>query len=44
MVTGDFKLTAQAIARECGITEEGRVPLEGSEFIERIGGIVCRKC
>ncbi|KAJ2996983.1 hypothetical protein NUW58_g799 [Xylaria curta] len=32
MVTGDNKLTAQAIARECGILHPGGVVLEGPEF------------
>lgn len=47
MVTGDFKLTARAIALECGITIPGdstRLTLEGQEFIEQIGGVVCEKC
>ncbi|KAF4124368.1 P-type Ca2+ transporter type 2C [Geosmithia morbida] len=32
MVTGDNKLTAQAIARECGILQPGGVVMEGPEF------------
>lgn len=32
MVTGDNKLTAQAIARECGILQPDGVVLEGPEF------------
>ncbi|KAI1811921.1 putative calcium P-type ATPase [Poronia punctata] len=32
MVTGDNKLTAQAIATECGILEEDSVVMEGPEF------------
>ncbi|EMR71093.1 putative calcium p-type atpase protein [Eutypa lata UCREL1] len=32
MVTGDNKLTAQAIATECGILEEGGLVMEGPEF------------
>lgn len=44
MVTGDFKLTAQAIALECGITVPGRIPVEGHQFMEIIGGVVCKKC
>ena len=47
MVTGDFKLTARAIAVECGITNPGdpsRLTLEGQEFITKVGGVVCDKC
>ncbi|KAL5598590.1 hypothetical protein BROUX41_003484 [Berkeleyomyces rouxiae] len=32
MVTGDNKITAAAIARECGILHEGGLVLEGPEF------------
>ncbi|KAI0441457.1 putative calcium P-type ATPase [Xylaria telfairii] len=32
MVTGDNKLTAQAIAKECGILDEKGVVMEGPEF------------
>jgi Ca2+ transporting ATPase len=37
MVTGDNKLTARAIAKECGIIESGNeysLVMEGKEFIE----------
>lgn len=46
MVTGDNKITARAIAINCGITTEDsdRLVLEGAEFIERVGGIICKKC
>ena len=32
MVTGDNKLTAQAIARECGIMQHNSIVMEGPEF------------
>ena len=46
MVTGDNKVTARAIALNCGITTEdpSRIVMEGAEFMERVGGIVCKKC
>ena len=47
MVTGDNKLTARAIAKECGIIEAGdenSLVLEGKEFIEMIGGVICENC
>ena len=47
MVTGDNKLTAKAIALDCGIidpNDENSLVMEGSEFIAAVGGVVCRKC
>ena len=46
MVTGDNKVTARAIALNCGITTEDpdRIVMEGAEFIERVGGVICKKC
>lgn len=47
MVTGDNKLTARAIAKECGIIEAGNensIVMEGPEFIQAIGGVICKKC
>ena len=45
MVTGDNKITAKAIAIECGIlTNEIGGVLEGKEFMSRVGGLVCSEC
>lgn len=47
MVTGDNKITARAIAKECKIhdpTNPASLVMEGAEFIEKVGGIVCKKC
>lgn len=49
MVTGDNKLTAHAIAKECGIltSETEDLPdsvLEGPEFSMRCGGLTCKTC
>jgi Ca2+ transporting ATPase len=49
MVTGDNLITAKAIARECGIlTDElANLPdsvMEGPQFFDRMGGIICRNC
>ena len=46
MVTGDNKVTAKAIAIECGILidELTSLVLEGPEFIDLIGGVVCKSC
>lgn len=46
MVTGDNKITAIAIAKECGIIAEGeeemnpQVCMTGEDFHEFVGGIV----
>ena len=52
MVTGDNKITATAIARECYIlpadkkemdaTQGPDAILEGPEFYERMGGLICK--
>jgi Ca2+ transporting ATPase len=49
MVTGDNKITAMAIAKECkiiddkfGITSDS--VLEGPEFYDRVGGLICKTC
>lgn len=47
MVTGDNKITARAIARECHIVDpsnEHSLVLEGADFMTRIGGIICENC
>ena len=46
MVTGDNKVTARAIAINCGITnnDPDRIVMEGAEFMERVGGVICKKC
>ena len=45
MVTGDNKITAKAIAMECNIYKSSDdLVMEGVEFINEIGGIVCKKC
>jgi magnesium-transporting ATPase (P-type) len=45
MVTGDNKITAIAIAKECGILgenegDEGNVCMEGPEFYDFVGGLI----
>lgn len=45
MVTGDNRLTAKAIAHECGIIDKydpNSLVMEGAEFIRRIGGVICK--
>jgi Ca2+ transporting ATPase len=49
MVTGDNKITAIAIAKECGIINndismDGDAVLEGPDFFERMGGLFCKTC
>ena len=47
MVTGDNKITARAIAKECGIIEQGdenSIVMEGVEFNKLIGGVICLNC
>lgn len=47
MVTGDNKITARAIAEECGIinaNEDSNTVMEGKDFIQMVGGIVCEVC
>lgn len=49
MVTGDNKITALAIAKECNIINEkfgmtSDSVLEGPEFYERMGGLFCKNC
>ena len=52
MVTGDNKITAMAIARECYILPSDKKEfdnmqgpdqvMEGPEFYERMGGLICK--
>ena len=54
MVTGDNKITAMAIAKECNIINEsfmnkdgevdGDSVMEGPEFYKRMGGLICKTC
>lgn len=49
MVTGDNKITAMAIAKECHIIDEAQSKLEdsvleGPEFYEKLGGLYCKEC
>jgi Ca2+ transporting ATPase len=47
MVTGDNKITARAIAIECGLInpdDKDSIVIEGSEFMAKTGGVVCKKC
>lgn len=47
MVTGDNLITAKAIAEEIGIispNDTESIVMEGKDFIEKIGGVVCKKC
>lgn len=47
MVTGDNLLTARAIAIECGIinpNNKDSIVMNGADFIEKVGGVVCTHC
>lgn len=47
MITGDNKLTARAVAKECQIITPGddhSLVLEGAEFNQLVGGVVCETC
>jgi P-type Ca2+ transporter type 2B len=46
MVTGDNKVTALAIAKQCRIigTDHEDAVMEGPEFYERVGGLYCANC
>ena len=45
MVTGDNLITARAIAKEIRLIEDGdeAIVMEGTEFIRRIGGVICKR-
>jgi len=48
MVTGDNKITAKAIAKECHIYDDS-IPddiqvMEGPAFYEKVGGLYCKNC
>ena len=44
MITGDNKITAREIARECGILDSKSLIMEGEEFMNAIGGVICSFC
>jgi magnesium-transporting ATPase (P-type) len=49
MVTGDNKITAMAIAKECNIINantgiDNDSVMEGPEFYDRMGGLICKNC
>lgn len=47
MVTGDNIITARAISEEIGLINKGddkALVMEGKDFIEKVGGVVCKKC
>jgi Ca2+ transporting ATPase len=44
MVTGDNIITAKAIAKEIGLLSDQGIAMEGPDFNERVGGIVCKEC
>jgi P-type Ca2+ transporter type 2B len=47
MVTGDNLMTARAIAIECGIINpdnQNSLVMNGSDFIEKVGGVICKNC
>ena len=50
MVTGDNRVTATAIAKECDILDKNQKQfgeyevMEGQEFYEMMGGLICRTC
>lgn len=46
MVTGDNIVTAKAIAKDIGLVSNNKnfIAMEGPQFSELVGGIVCKKC
>lgn len=46
MVTGDNVVTATAIAKDIGIIRpnDNSLIMEGTEFMELVGGVICKSC
>jgi Ca2+ transporting ATPase len=44
MVTGDNVKTARSIAKECGILMPDGILMEGPNFTQEVGGVVCKEC
>lgn len=49
MVTGDNKVTAKAIAKECALIDDNMesgeyTVMEGKDFFDKVGGLTCDNC